>query len=91
MLLSAGMSLSKPSTVPAGNFAKASSEGAKTVKGPLPFSVSINPAAVSAAARVVNLPAATAVLIISCIGQSSNKFGFNEFDALRLNNYESEA
>ena len=33
------------STVPAGSLANAASVGANTVKGPVPFSVSTNPAA----------------------------------------------
>ena len=38
-----------PSTVPGGSLAKASSVGAKTVKGPLPERVSTRPQAVTAA------------------------------------------
>jgi hypothetical protein len=53
------------STVPAGSFAKAASEGAKTVNGPLPFRVSVRPAAVTAATRVLNEPAAMAVSTMS--------------------------
>ena len=53
------------STVPAGSLAKAASVGAKTVNGPGPFSVSTSPAAWSAAARVWNEPAATAVSTMS--------------------------
>src|SRR5271166_2576197 len=56
----------RSSTVPAGNLANASSVGAKTVKGPLPFRVSTRPAACRAAARVLNEPAATAVSTMSC-------------------------
>src|SRR5271166_5911172 len=52
--------LSRFSTVPAGSLAKASSVGAKTVKGPLPFKVSTSPAAFTAATRVLNCPAAAA-------------------------------
>jgi hypothetical protein len=40
---------SLPSTVPAGSLAKAASEGAKTVNGPLPLRVSTRPAALTAA------------------------------------------
>src|SRR5208283_437814 len=57
---------SRSSTVLGGNFANASSVGAKTVKGPLPLRVSTRPAAWSAAARVLNEPAATAVSTMSC-------------------------
>src|ERR1700683_3922492 len=55
----------RSSTVPAGNLAKASSVGAKTVKGPLPFRVSTRPAGWSAAARVLKEPAAMAVSTMS--------------------------
>jgi hypothetical protein len=48
-----------------GNLANASSVGAKTVNGPLPFSVSTKPAAVTAAANVLKLPAETAVSTMS--------------------------
>ncbi len=41
------------STVPAGSMANAALVGAKTVNGPGPFSVSTNPAALTAATRVV--------------------------------------
>jgi len=53
--------------VPAGSLAKAASVGANTVNGPLPFSVSTRPAALSAAARVPKLPAATAVSTMSLV------------------------
>ena len=59
------MSLSNASTVPAGSLAKASSVGAKTVKGPAPLRVSTKPAAVTAATRVVKEPAETAVSTMS--------------------------
>ena len=39
--------------------------GAKTVNGPLPLSVSMSPASVSAVASVLNEPAATAVSTMS--------------------------
>src|SRR4030088_1821941 len=45
--------LSNVSTVPAGNCANASLVGAKTVNGPLLWSVSTRPAALTAATRVV--------------------------------------
>ena len=51
-----------------GNFAKASSVGAKTVKGPSPLSVSTRPAAFTAATSVLKLPAATAVSTMSFLG-----------------------
>ena len=57
--------LSSVSTVPFGSLANASSVGANTVNGPFPCSVSISPAALSAAARVLNDPASTAVVTIS--------------------------
>jgi hypothetical protein len=59
--------LSRSSTVPAGSAAKASSVGAKTVKGPSPFSVSTSPAASTAATSVPKLPAPTAVSTISIV------------------------
>ncbi len=61
------MSLSNASTVPAGSFAKASSVGAKTVNGPTPLSVSTNPAALTAATRVLKEPALAAVSTMSAI------------------------
>jgi hypothetical protein len=57
----------RSSTVPSGSLAKASSVGAKTVNGPSDFRVSTRPAAPSAAARVPNEPAPTAVSTISII------------------------
>ena len=57
--------LTRLSTVPAGSLAKASSEGANTVNGPAPFSVSPRSAAVTAATSVLKLPAATAVSTMS--------------------------
>ena len=66
------MLFSSPSTVPAGSLANASSSGAKTVKGPFPFSVSINPAAWTAAMSVLKFPTpiATSTMSISlhCLG-----------------------
>ena len=53
--------------MPAGSLANAASVGANTVNGPLPFSVSTSPAACSAAARVLNDPAATAVSTMSFV------------------------
>ena len=55
------MSCSKPSTVPDGSFEKASSLGAKTVKGPGLLRASTRPAALTAVTRVLNEPAETAV------------------------------
>ncbi len=49
----------------AGILANASSVGASTVNGPGPCNVSTRPAAVSAVARVLNVPAATAVATMS--------------------------
>ena len=49
------------STVPSGSFAKASSVGAKTVRGPLPLRASTRPPALRAAVSVLKEPAATAV------------------------------
>ena len=54
MAVNFGMSANNASTVPAGNFANASSVGANTVKGPALFKVSTKPAAVTAAANVLN-------------------------------------
>src|SRR4028118_1335080 len=53
------------STVPAGSLAKAALVGAKTVKGPLPLSVSARPAAWTAATRVEKsgLPTATSTTV----------------------------
>jgi hypothetical protein len=48
-----------------GILAKASSVGAKTVKGPFPLSVSTRPAAPKAVAKVLNEPAPTAVSTMS--------------------------
>lgn len=61
------MSLRRLSTVPWGNLAKASSVGAKTVKGPGLFNVSTSPAACTAVTNVLKLPADTAVSTISAI------------------------
>ena len=58
-------SASRASTVPSGSAAKASSVGANTVNGPSPLSVSTRPAAVAAASRVLNEPAAAAVSTMS--------------------------
>jgi hypothetical protein len=52
--------ISRLSTVPAGSLAKAASVGAKTVNGPAPFRVSLNPAALMAATNVLNCPALVA-------------------------------
>ena len=49
----ASLSASRASRVPSGSLAKASSVGAKTVKGPSEFRVSLRPAASMAAVRVV--------------------------------------
>src|SRR5688572_4441320 len=54
--VNASLFASNDSTVPAGNFAKAASVGAKTVNGPAPCSVSARPAALTAATRVLKLP-----------------------------------
>jgi len=51
--------------VPSGNAANASSVGAKTVKGPVPFKTSTRPAACTAATRVPNWPADIAVSTMS--------------------------
>src|SRR4051794_38110234 len=65
IFLSAAGSLRRPSSVPAGSAAKAASVGAKTVKGPSPWSVPTSPAAVAAARRVLNDPASVAVATMS--------------------------
>ena len=57
--------LSKPSTVPAGSLAKASSVGAKTVKGPALLRVSTSAAAWTAVTNVVKRPSAIAVSTMS--------------------------
>src|SRR3954449_4776384 len=67
IFLRASGSLSRPSTVPAGSLANASSVGAKTVYGPAPLRVSTSPAAVAAVSRVLNDPAAAAVSTMSFI------------------------
>ena len=69
------------STVPAGNLANASSVGAKTVNGPLPFRVSTRPAGVNAAASVLNEPAATAVS--SAFVSESNQQGASPCQEVR--------
>ena len=51
--------------MPSGNAANASSVGAKTVKGPVPFKTSTRPAACTAATRVPNWPADIAVSTMS--------------------------
>ena len=51
--------------MPFGSLANASSVGAKTVKGPVPDSVSTRPAAWTAATSVLNDPAPTAVWTMS--------------------------
>src|SRR4051812_17707619 len=63
--LSAAGSLRRPSSVPAGRAANAASVGANTVKGPLPWSVSTRPAALTAVSRVLNEPASVAVSTMS--------------------------
>jgi len=61
--------LSKHSTNPVGNEEKASSDGAKTVKGPLGLDkASVKSAAERAAAKVVKDPASTAVCTMSLSG-----------------------
>ena len=50
-----------------GSLAKAASVGANTVKGPAPFSAGTKPAAVRAAARVLKVPAPTAVSTMSAM------------------------
>jgi hypothetical protein len=55
----------KSAIVPSGNLAKASSVGAKTVKGPSLFNVVTKSAAPRAAAKVLKDPAATAVSTMS--------------------------
>ena len=48
--------------------AKASSVGAKTVKGPEPFNVELRPVASNALIRVVKFPSASAVSTMSSVG-----------------------
>ncbi len=59
--------LSRVSTVPAGSLANAASVGANTVNGPSPFKASTRSAALSAAASVLKVPAATAVSTMSLL------------------------
>ena len=56
------------STVPAGSLAKASSVGAKTVKGPGPSRVSTRPAALTAATRVLWMGELTAFATMVLLG-----------------------
>ena len=56
---------SSDSKVPFGNLANASSVGANTVKGPSLFNVFTRSAALTAATRVLKLPALTAVSTMS--------------------------
>ena len=60
----AGMSASKPSNVPSGRLANASSVGANTVYSSSPLRTESNSAACNAVTRVVNLPSATAMSTI---------------------------
>src|SRR5471032_1637374 len=60
--------LTRLSTVPAGRAANASFVGAKTVNGPLLFSVSTRPAAFTAATSVVWSAELTALSTISLLG-----------------------
>ena len=59
--------LSRSAKVAAGILANASSVGAKTVNGPGPLSVSTKPAALTAASRVLNLPALSATAGIESV------------------------
>ena len=61
----------RPSTVPAGNAAKAAFVGAKIVKGPVPLRVSTRPAAVTAVTRVVWSADPTAISTTVLDGASS--------------------
>jgi hypothetical protein len=58
--------------VPGGNLAKASSVGANTVNGPGLFNVSTNPAAWTAATKVLNASLLTAISTISGIDFTSH-------------------
>lgn len=62
---------------------KASSVGAKTVKGPGPLRVSIKPAAVKAVASVLKEPASTAVSTISCCYEKKEREMRFEIESLR--------
>jgi hypothetical protein len=68
--------------------AKASSVGAKTVNGPALFKVGTKPAAVSAAARVLNDPAPTAVSTMSAFKAGMERTGMRlatkAFDTTRV-------
>src|SRR6478752_2261364 len=81
IFLSAAGSLRRPSSVPAGSAAKAASVGAKTVNGPLPWSVSTRPAALTAARRVLNDPASVAVSTMSWAMASAEAEGATLGDA----------
>jgi len=59
-----GVKLSK---VPAGNLAKASSDGAKTVKASAPLRVSTNPRSETILTKVVKAPAPTATSTTSLL------------------------
>ena len=79
-----GMSFNSASTVPAGSLANASSVGAKTVNGPALFNVGTRPAAVKAAASVLNEPALTAVSTMSAIILIPNLLGCLDDEEIRL-------
>ena len=68
-MVSAGLfsGLSRVSTVPAGSAVKAALTGANTVNGPMPFSVSTRPAALTAATRVVWSLELTALSMMSLL------------------------
>ena len=61
--------------MPAGSAAKAASVGANTVKGPLPWSVSTRPAALTAVSRVLNEPASVAVSTMSLVMAAADADG----------------
>ena len=70
--------------MPAGSFANAVSDGARTVNGPAPLSVSTKPAAETAATSVLNEPAPIAVStifamksILLCKGVALKSTGLN--------------
>src|ERR1700729_766562 len=77
--------MTRVSTVPAGSFAKASSVGAKTVKGPGLLSVSTRPPALTAATRVLWIGELTAFSTMVLVGYMSAPPTVGFFGAWALN------
>jgi hypothetical protein len=72
---SAALSAASLASVALGTFAKAASVGARTVNGPLPWSVPARPACVTSVVRVLKFPAATAVATMSFVGAADGTAG----------------